>query len=144
MKGYTHPRRSPNLDGFAVKLDLWTALRALLGTLGEVFPERQHGMALDEVVPADAGRAGHLHGTCRLLPALLIRSTTWLSCPEHEPETLSILACAGDFDALGKLATRARRVEVQKVLVVQVKAKRGQKVLPTAVAGICSAAGFER
>ena len=91
MKGYTHPRRSPNLDDFAVKLDLWTALRALLGTLGEVFPERQHGMALDEVVPADAGRAGHLHGTCRLLPALLIRSTRWLS-PEHEPETLSILA----------------------------------------------------
>ena len=53
VKSYTYPRRSPNLDDLAVKLDLWKGLRAQLEALGEVFTERQHWMAFVELVPAD-------------------------------------------------------------------------------------------
>ena len=41
------------MDDLALKLDLWKGLRAQLEALGEVFTERQHWMALDELVQAD-------------------------------------------------------------------------------------------
>ena len=53
VKSYTYPRLRPNLDDLAVKLDLWKGLRTQLEALEEVFTERQHWMALDELVPAD-------------------------------------------------------------------------------------------
>ena len=52
------------MDDLVVKLDLWRRLRAHLEGFGESFTERQHWMALDELVPqsllaeiADEGRA---------------------------------------------------------------------------------------
>ena len=53
-KSYTYPRRSPNLDDLAVKLDLWKGLRAQLEALGKVFTERAAlDGPLDDLVPAD-------------------------------------------------------------------------------------------
>ena len=51
IKLYSYPNRCATMDDLAVKFDLWRGLRAQLESLGEVFTERQHWMALDELVP---------------------------------------------------------------------------------------------
>ena len=51
IKLYTYPSRCGSMDDLVVKLDLWRGLRAQLEGFGESFTERQHWMALDELVP---------------------------------------------------------------------------------------------
>ena len=51
VKLYSYPSRCGSMDDLVVKLDLWRGLRAQLEGFGESFAERQHWMALDELVP---------------------------------------------------------------------------------------------
>ena len=50
VKLYTYPSRCGSMDDFVVKLDLYEGLLAQLEGFGEYFAERQHWMALNELV----------------------------------------------------------------------------------------------
>ena len=74
---------------------------------------------------------------CRIRPAPLIRSTSWLMLSgtrnrkfKHSGPMVEICM------HLARLATNARRAVVQKFLVARIKARRDHTALPTAAAGI--------